>query len=146
MGHLKILPINVLTLTHNSLVLPHLKFGILAWGFRMGRLVKLQKRAVRIITCEKYNAHMDPLFKKLSLLKLNDLFKLNALKLYYKFNNGLLSIYIASIFRYDTGKDQYNLRNENILINLEVETQSGENCIRYYLPRLANSTNQTLLW
>ena len=73
---------------YNSLVLPHLQFGILAWGFNMGRLEKLQKRAVRIITCQKYNAHTDPLFKKLSLLKLNDLFRVNVLKLYYKFHNG----------------------------------------------------------
>ena len=141
----KFLPTNILRLMYNSLVLPHLQFGILAWGFNMGRLEKLQKRAVRIINCQKYSAHTDPLFKKLSLLKLNNLFRLNVLKLYYKFHKGLLPIPVANIFRYDTGNDHYDLRNENILINAEVRTRSGENCIRYYLPRLVNSTNQDIL-
>ena len=146
MGRLKkFLPINILILMYNSLVLPHLQFGLLTWGFKMGRLDKLQKRAVRIITCQKYNAHTEPLFKKLSLLKLNDLFRLNVLKLYYKFNNGLLPIYVASLFRYDTGNEHYDLRNENILINPEARTRRGENCIRCYLPRLVNNTNQDIL-
>ena len=74
-----------------------------------------------IITCQKYNAHIEPLFKKLSLPKLNDLFRLNVLKLYYKFNNGLLPIYVANLFQYDTGNDHYDLRNENILINPEAK-------------------------
>ena len=83
--------------------------------------------------------------KAVGLLKLNDLFRLNFLKLYYKFNNGLLPIYVASLFQYDTGNGHYDLRNENILINSEARTRSGENCIRYYLPRLVNNTNQDIL-
>ena len=51
----------------------------------MGRLDKLQKRAVRIITRSKYNSHTDPLFRKLNLLKAKDLFELNVLKLFYKY-------------------------------------------------------------
>ena len=44
---------------------------------------KLQKRAVPIITNSSYNAHTDPLFKKVDLLKVKDIFQLNVLKLYY---------------------------------------------------------------
>ena len=120
----KFLPINILILMYNSFVLLHLQLGILTWGFKLRRLDKLQKRAVRIITCQKYDAHTEPFFRKLSLVKLNDLFRLNVLKLYYKFNNGLLPIYVASIFRYDTGNDHYGLQNENVLINPEVRTRS----------------------
>ena len=57
----------------------------LAWGYENERLTKLQKKSVRIITLSKYNAHTEPLFKKLKLLKLTDLLKLNELKFYYKF-------------------------------------------------------------
>ena len=130
---------------YNSLVLPHLLFSILTWGFRMGKLDKLQKHAVCIITCQKYNAHTEPLFKKLGLLKLNDLFRLKVLKLYYKFNNGLLPIYVASLFWYNTGNEHYDLLNENILINPEARIRSGEICIRYYVLRLVNNTNQDIL-
>ena len=34
-------------------------------GFKMGRLEKLQKRAVRVISCSKYNLHTNPPFKKI---------------------------------------------------------------------------------
>ena len=32
-------------------------------GFKTDRLFKLQKRIVRIITCSKYNDHIEQLFK-----------------------------------------------------------------------------------
>ena len=45
----------------------------------------MQKRAVCIISLSKYNSHTNPLFKKLNLLKLKDIFELNVLKLYSKY-------------------------------------------------------------
>ena len=68
------LPKHIPRMLYNSLILPHLQYFILAWGFKMGRLEKLQKRAVCIISFSKYNCHTYPLFKKLNLLKLKDLF------------------------------------------------------------------------
>ena len=58
------LPSHILRMLYNSLVLPHLQYSILTWGFKASRLEKLQKRALRIITRSKYNAHTEPLFKK----------------------------------------------------------------------------------
>ena len=37
----------------------------MSWGFKSDRIFKLQKRAARIITCSKYNAHTEPLLKTL---------------------------------------------------------------------------------
>ena len=36
---------------------PHFNYCILCWGFKSNRVFALQKKAVRIITCSKYNAH-----------------------------------------------------------------------------------------
>ncbi len=36
----------------------------------------------------KYNAHTEPIFKKLQFLKLNNIFKLQQLKFYYKLIKG----------------------------------------------------------
>ena len=36
---------------------------------------------------KKYNSHTEPLFKKLHMLKVEDIFKLNQLKFFYKFIN-----------------------------------------------------------
>ena len=57
------LPTCMLRTMYNSLILPHLNFSILSWGLHSGRLPKLQKRAVRIITLNKYNAHTEPILR-----------------------------------------------------------------------------------
>ena len=64
------LPFSSLKLMYSSLILSHLQFAITSWGFEWERLSKLQKRAIRIMTNSKYNAHTDPLFKSLKLLKM----------------------------------------------------------------------------
>lgn len=52
------LPKNILQLIYNALFLSHLNYGITAWGFHScNRLIKLQKKAIRIISNSKYNAH-----------------------------------------------------------------------------------------
>ena len=37
-------------------------------GIWMGKIIKITKRAIRIMTNSKRNAHMDPLFETLKLL------------------------------------------------------------------------------
>ena len=69
---------------YNSLILSSLNYGILVCGYNTDRLFKVQKRAVRVISKSKFNAHTDPLFQNLQILKIEDIHKLNVLKLYYK--------------------------------------------------------------
>ena len=73
-------PIFTLRLIYNSLIFSHLNYGQLLWGCNITRLNKLQKKSIRIICNAKYNAHTDPLFKELKMLKLNDMFQLQCLK------------------------------------------------------------------
>ncbi len=81
------LPIQTKILIYNSLVLSHLNFGVLLWGYKCEKVFKLQKTIVRILSLSKYNAHTDVLLKKMKLLKINDILKLQQLKLYYKYKN-----------------------------------------------------------
>ena len=60
-----ILPANISLILYNSLLLPQLNYCILAWGHNCKRLIKPQKKALRAISISKYNAHTDPLFKKI---------------------------------------------------------------------------------
>ena len=69
---------------YNSFILSILNYGILVRGYNTDRLFKLQKRAVRVISKSKFNAHKDPLFQNLQILKIEDLHQLNVLKFYYK--------------------------------------------------------------
>ena len=50
----------------------------------------LQKRAVRIIAKESFDAHTDPIFKNLKILKFNCIYLFQLGKLMFQFKNGLL--------------------------------------------------------
>ena len=71
-----ILPLFTLKTLYSSLILPHLNYGNLAWGSDTSHVFKLQKKAIRQITNSKFNAHTEPLFKSLELLKLDDYFQI----------------------------------------------------------------------
>ncbi len=58
--------------------------------------MKLQKKTVRIITLNKYNLHSDPIFKILDFLKVDDLFKLQQLKMYYNYSYYNVLIYFQN--------------------------------------------------
>ena len=55
-----------------------------------GKITKESYTPIRLITNSKYIAHTNPLFKRLQLLKIVDIFKLRVLKFYYNLYNGLL--------------------------------------------------------
>ena len=87
------------------MILPHLQYSILSWGFDPGRVGTLQKRAVRLITGSKYNAHTDPILKKTGLLQLEDIFNISVLKFYYKLKKNKLPHYLQNLFS-DSLNDQ----------------------------------------
>ena len=53
-------------------------------------IINLQKRAVRSIVCAKPAAHTDPIFKKLNILKVEDLISLNQTLFIHKYRAGRL--------------------------------------------------------
>ena len=55
------LPSSVLQTIYNTLILPHLIYGILAWGRHTNAIHTIQKIAIRIIAASIYNAHTEPL-------------------------------------------------------------------------------------
>ena len=52
-----ILPTHVKVTIYNALILSKINYGILTWGYESESILKLQKKAVRIITLAKYNTH-----------------------------------------------------------------------------------------
>ena len=75
-------PSHTMKMLYNTLVHSYLNHGILAWGFAPGRLVTLQKKAIRAVVKAKYNAHTEPIFKMLKIVKVSDIFILRSLKFY----------------------------------------------------------------
>ena len=65
---MKFVPSDTLKILYNSMVLPHLQYGILLWGKTPGKLQKIQKKAIRTICKAPFLGHTDPLFKSMKLL------------------------------------------------------------------------------
>ena len=58
---------------------------------------KLQKRAVRTVTGSNYIAHTERIFRNLEVLNINDIYKMQQLKLYYRLRNMQLPTYFYSM-------------------------------------------------
>jgi len=135
-------PLNVLLTLYNSLVLPHMNYGLLIWGHRSERIFKLQKKAVRIISQSKYNSHSEPIFKTLKLLKIQDIYKLQQLKIIHKIINKSIPKYFETmnlIFFHDI--HTHNTRHKNTALVPKIKHEFARNCIRYDMPRIMNNTS-----
>ena len=130
------LPFSALKLMYSSLILSHLQFAITSWGFEWERISKLQKRAIRIMTNSKYNAHTDPLFKSLKLLKIKDIFDVQCMKFWYKFVNNNVPTYFASMFRYNHELYEIQTRSHELLHLYPFRTSNAHNALRHRIPEL----------
>ncbi len=77
------LPRAIKIMLYKSLVQSHLEYCLPIWGAgpETKILEKVQKRAVRTVTNNKYNAHADPIFANLGILKITDLYKLRCIEI-----------------------------------------------------------------
>ena len=130
---------SILKLIYNALILPHLSYSLLCWGFSICRLKKLQKKAIRVICTGKYNAHTEPLFKNLKLLTVADLFKINALKFVFKYQNNILPPYFDGMLDPVEVNHDYNTRHQNLRTN-QPKRSSTKQCLRYFIPNLLRET------
>ncbi len=138
------LPEKAKLLIYNSLILCHLNFGVLLWGDSCERIFKLQKKAVRILQMKKYNAHTEPIFKELNLLKIQDILKL--LKFYYKYKNGLLPVYFQNLpllQRYEI--HDYKTRGESTVRPCKIKHEYARKSIRYKIPEIVNVTSDCIV-
>ena len=88
------------------------------------------------MTNSKYNAHTEPLFKDLKLLKRDGIFDIQCMKFFYKFTNNTLPKYFHSLFIYNHGIYEIETRNHNQQHLFATRTHSAEHVIRHHIPKL----------
>lgn len=134
------LPSNILRTLYFSLINSILNYCILSWGLETTRLFKLQKKIIRIISKSKYNSHSEPLFKKLNILKLEDMYKLNVLNFYYKYCNNMLPTYFSSFgLATQGGIHHHNTRHGALIRSETTRTTLARRCLRHSLPGIINT-------
>ena len=146
-GYLKhYLPLHIMRMLYCSLVKSHLLHGILVWEYECHRLEKIQKGIIRIITVSKYNAHTEPLFKALDLLKLKDMLNLSTLKFYYRYlHNNLPASFHSFQITTQESHHHYNTRHSDQIHVERTRTLYADKRVRIYLPNMVNSIPIPLL-
>ena len=136
------LPLAMLRILYNAIILRHFQYLLFTWVFNPGRLNQLQKRAIRVITNSKYNAHVESLLNRLNLLRLVDIFKINLLNMFHKFKYNQLPHYLTTML-FDSEKlHAYNTRSNRVLATPCSNLYGTEKCVRYHLPTLIIDTDR----
>ena len=136
-----IVPSDVLHTLYNSLIMPHFHYCLLTWGSTIKnghKLHLLQKKALRLVDNSHYIAHTDPIFKKLHMVKIIDMFNIAVWKFYFKLMNNLLPPY----FNYMKPNvpvicDHYNVRNPKFHLPA-IKHDFAKQLIQYCLIKLLN--------
>ena len=100
------------------------------------------KGAVRVISKSKFNAHTDPLFQNLQILKIEDPHKLNVLKFYYKLIHKNIPQYFHTIviLAQHSHIHSYPTRNNKKLVAPKIRHKFSRKCIRYSITHIVNTT------
>ena len=93
----------------------HMNYGCQIWGQNMhpqfAKIITLQKRAMRIIKFADSEAHSDPLFKEMNVLRIQDLIKLQNCLFVHDFLNKKLPVCFDNYF--ETISDMHSKRTIN---------------------------------
>ena len=121
------------------LVYPYLVYCISVWGSTypsdLNRIFLLQKKVLRIISKSAFDAHTEPIFKQLKILKSQ------IGKFMFSFKKGLLPDAFSEMFLLTNQIHHYNTRNSNSFYLFSCRTNIRQFAIRFQGPKLFNSFN-----
>ncbi len=138
-----ILPRKVLVTLYRTMIHPYLIYCNIVWGgaslLALNRLECLQKRALRLITCSYFRAPSNPIFVKLGILKLQDIYKYEILMFVYKFKHNLLPVCCMHLLQLRSVNSHYHLRREPDFVMSTYRTLSRKRSVTITGPELWNS-------
>jgi len=103
------------------------------------RLVILQKKIIRIICNTEYNAHTNPLFTDLSLLKFHNIQKLQICQFMFSLRTNLLPGKFTDFCIYNYQLHNYNTRSKSLFHLPKAKTNIRQFSFRYLGPTFYNS-------
>ena len=128
-----ILPRKHLLVLYNTLIHPYLLYCNVIWGnatqSAMHRLTILQKRILRIVCKAGFQDPSSKLFKQLNILKLDDVFTLQAAIFMFKAKNNMLPPSCSHHVSLQHSESRYNLRKRFDFFRLPYRTNIYERYI-----------------
>ena len=108
-------PLDTLQHIYRSLIQPYLLYGITAWGradkTHRNKILRLQKRALRLMFFCDYKTHAIPCFISSSLLPLDLLYFKSVAVLMYDVSNNTSPPQISNLFNYQHNIHSHNTRS-----------------------------------
>ena len=144
------LPAKILISLYYSLLHPHLLYGIVIWASTFDtykqRLRALQNRAIGMITNARYTDSSNPLYFKLSILKLNDLFNNECAKLMHLSDNGRLPLHLKQQlnFKKVSTVHSHSTRQANAIHIPKFYTAKCQRSFKYIGTKIWNNIPQEL--
>lgn len=139
------IPSYILLLIYNALVLPHINYSLIVWGFgHTDRIYKLQKKIVRIVSQAKRRSHAMPLFFSLKLLTIDDIFLRLQFKFYFSLKHNSLPIYLNnfSLCRHED-VHHHNTRHKSDVQPASLGKKYTLHRIRFGLVNILRHTSNT---
>ena len=132
-----------------SLVYPYLHYCASFWGStyqsNLKRLINLQKRVIRIVSRSSFDAHANPIFVSLRILKFEDIMKLQMGKVMYLYKNGLLANSFNDMILLNCDVHSYNTRSKNSFRLPYCRTNVRKFSLRFQGPKIFNSLSSECL-
>ena len=140
------LPESALFNIYSSLIHCHFTYGVLVWGSHVGQLVRLQKKAIRIVCGAARAAHTEPMFKRLNVLKVSDIRHLHELKFYYNIvKESVPSYFLSEFIIHCDINHEYRTRFGTRLLYPRFRHEYFRSCLRYSICKTINSTEETTI-
>lgn len=135
-----LLPSHALKLIYFGLIHPKLTYGITLWGSAtkniIDKLNKQQKKALRSINKANYNTPSSVLYAQSNILKIEDLFKLECLKLMHRFQHDCLPAKVAMLFSPNASIHSHQTRQANNIHFDQYTLQASLNTFLFQAPKL----------
>ena len=118
-----------------TFVYPYLSYCNIVWGnaysVYLSKLVKLQKKIVRIIGNTAFRAPTCDLFRNLKILKCPCIYKFQVAQFIYKYSENLLPPLFAYMFTQRSSIHNHNTRGKAQYLPLKFSTALAKRSLRY---------------
>ena len=134
--------ISTLRTLYFSFIHPYITYCIKVWGrcatVHLESIYRLQKVCCRLISNSPVRTESTPLFKKLNVLNVYQLYTLSVSLIMYRFCFGVLPKYIVNCFSYRYELTNVVTRQRNHLAIPLCKTKISQNCLKFMGAKLWN--------
>lgn len=139
---------NILLTLYNTFIMPYLLYCNLIWGkvpkTTLWPVLRLQKRAVRLIDNLKYRDSTAASFKKLGILRIPDLHEYLTAIFMYNYEHTLLPVAFEHFFEHNHCRHKYGTR-QSVLLHIPIfRTSAGNRSVKKLGVQVWNSLKRSV--